>query len=86
MEFDLPLHLLLRAAMWIWLGAHHVHFDLTLSPSGAAGYLSYLPLGGLVLPILALRSGFKRVITKLDGEYSNLTGIRLFFSLFYATI
>ena len=76
----------IRAAMWIWLGAHHVHFDLTLSPSGAAGYLSYLPLGGLVLPILALRSGFKRVITKLDGEYSNLTGIRLFFSLFYATI
>jgi hypothetical protein len=26
------------------------------------------------------------VIAKLDGDYSNLTGVRLFFSLFYATL
>ena len=76
----------IRAAMWIWLGAHHVHFDLALSPSGVDGYLSYLPIGGLLLPILALRAGFKRVISKLDGEYSNLTGARLFFALFYAIL
>ena len=76
----------IRAAMWIWLGAHHVHFDLTLSPSGVAGYLSYLPIGGLILPILALRSGFKRAILKLEGDYSNLTGARLFYALFYAII
>lgn len=76
----------IRAAMWIWLGAHQVHFDLSLSPSGVAGYLSYLPIGGLLLPILALRAGFKRVVSKLDGEYSNLTGARLFFALFYAIL
>jgi hypothetical protein len=76
----------IRAAMWIWLGAHHVHFDLLLSPSGVDGYLSYLPIGGLLLPILALRAGFKRVISKLEGEYSNLTGVRLFFALFYAIL
>jgi hypothetical protein len=76
----------IRAAMWIWLGAHHVHFDLLLSPSGVDGYLSYLPIGGLLLPIVALRAGFKRVISKLDGEYSNLTGARLFFALFYAIL
>ena len=76
----------IRAAMWIWLAAHHVHFDLALSPSGVAGYLSYLPLGGLLLPILALRAGFKRVVSKLDGDYSNLTGARLFFALFYAIL
>jgi hypothetical protein len=76
----------IRAAMWIWLGAHHVHFDLSLSPSGVDGYLSYLPIGGLLLPIVALRAGFKRVISKLDGEYSNLTGARLFFALFYAIL
>lgn len=76
----------IRAAMWIWLGAHQVHFDLSLSPSGVDGYLSYLPIGGLLLPILALRAGFKRVISKLDGEYSNLTGARLFFALFYAIL
>ena len=76
----------IRAAMWIWLAAHHVHFDLALSPSGVAGYLSYLPLGALLLPIFALRAGFKRVVSKLDGDYSNLTGVRLFFALFYATL
>lgn len=76
----------IRAAMWIWLGAHHVHFDLALSPSGVDGYLSYLPIGGLLLPIVALRAGFKRVISKLDGDYSNLTGARLFFALFYAIL
>jgi len=76
----------IRAAMWIWLGAHHVHFDLSLSPTGVAGSLTYLPIGGLIFPILALRSGFKRTIAKLDGDYSNLTGARLFFSLFYAII
>jgi hypothetical protein len=72
--------------MWIWLGAHQVHFDLALSPSGVDGYLSYLPIGALLLPIMALRTGFKRVISKLDGEYSNLTGARLFFALFYAIL
>ena len=76
----------IRAAMWIWLAAHHIHFDLLLSPSGAAGYLSYLPLGALLLPIAALRAGFKRAIAKLEGDYSNLTGARLFFALFYAII
>jgi len=76
----------IRAAMWIWLGTHHVHFDLALSPSGVSGYLSYLPIGGLLLPIMALRAGFKRVVAKLDGDYSNLTGVRLFFSLFYAIL
>jgi hypothetical protein len=76
----------IRAAMWIWLGTHHVHFDLAISPSGVSGYLSYLPIGGLLLPIVALRAGFKRVVAKLDGDYSNLTGVRLFFSLFYAIL
>jgi hypothetical protein len=76
----------IRAALWIWLATHHVHFDLALSPSGVAGYLSYLPIAGLLLPIAALRAGFKRVVSKLDGDYSNLTGVRLFFALFYGTL
>ena len=76
----------IRAALWIWLAAHHVHFDLALSPSGVSGYLSYLPIGAVLLPILALRAGFKRVISKLDGDYTNLTGVRLFFGLFYSVL
>ena len=34
----------LRAALWIWLGAHQVPFSLLLPPANIAGYLSYLPL------------------------------------------
>ena len=76
----------IRAAIWLWLGAHHVHFDLTLSPSGAIGYLSYLPIGALFIVLFALRAGFRRVITKIDGDYSNLMGAKLFFALFYSLI
>jgi hypothetical protein len=76
----------IRAAIWLWLGAHHVHFDLTLSPSGAIGYLSYLPIGALFVVLFVLRSGFKRAITKLDGDYSNLMGAKLFFAFFYSLV
>ena len=55
-----------RAAIWLWLGAHHLAFNLTISAGAAAGWLTYLPLGALVFPILAIRSGFKRSIERLD--------------------
>ena len=51
----------IRAALWFLLAAHQV--PLTLSQ----GYLSYLPLGALVLPILATRSGYRRIVDEL-GE------------------
>ena len=58
----------LRAALWIWLGAHQIPFSLTLPPANSAGYLSYLPLGGVILPVLAIRSGIARIIYRLDGD------------------
>ena len=73
----------LRAALWIWLGAHHIPFSLLLPPANLAGYLSYLPLGGIIFPILAIRSGMKRVIDRLDHDSSLLPLARILFSLQY---
>jgi len=58
----------LRAALWIWIGAHQIPFSLALPPSGLDGYLSYLPLGALVFPVLAIRSGISRTIERLDND------------------
>ena len=75
-----------RAAMWIWLGAHHVPFRLVLPPAGQSGFLSYLPLGALVFPFLAARSGFTRVKNHLDIGERSLRLSRSLFTIFYALI
>ena len=30
----------IRAAMWVWLGIHHIPFSLSLPPAAVEGYLS----------------------------------------------
>jgi hypothetical protein len=73
----------LRAALWIWIGAHSIPFDLSLPPSGLAGHLSYLPLGALIFPVLAIRNGVARTIERLDND-SSLVGIaRAVFAVSY---
>ena len=72
----------IRAALWLWIGAHHIPFSLTLA-GNAPGYLSYLPIGALVIPFLALYSGFKRAINKLHMDYHSVNSVRLIFSLIY---
>ena len=74
----------LRAALWIWLGAHQVPISLALPPANIAGYLSYLPLGAVVLPIFAIRSGFNRVIDRLDHNTATLPLARLLFAAQYS--
>lgn len=76
----------IRGAIWIWLGAHHIPFQLALPPAGIAGYLTYLPIGGLVLPLLVIRSSFSRALEKLKGDYHDLNSVRLNFSILYALI
>lgn len=76
----------IRAASWIWLGAHNIPFSLQLPPSGAAGYLSYLPLGGLVLPFISIRNGLSRTLEKLTGDYASVASVRLIFSATYTLI
>jgi len=56
----------IRAALWLWLGAHHVPFNLNLPPGHVAGFLSYLPIGALLFPVLAIRSSMKRIYDAVD--------------------
>ncbi|CAB5042556.1 unannotated protein [freshwater metagenome] len=76
----------LRAALWIWLGAHQIPFSLALPPANAAGLLSYLPLGAIVVPVLAIRSGTSRMIDRLDGDASLVPLARMCFALLYTGV
>jgi len=73
----------LRAALWIWIGAHQVPFSLALPPSGLAGYFSYLPLGALIFPVLAIRNGLTRTIQRLDNDPSLVAPARMIFAIAY---
>jgi len=76
----------IRGAVWIWLGAHHIPFQLALPPTGIAGYLTYLPVGGVILPIFAIRSAFNRAIDRLQGDFHDINGVRIIFSALYAAV
>ena len=73
----------LRAALWIWIGAHQIPFSLSLPPSGLDGYLSYLPLGALIFPVLAIRNGISRTIERLDNDSSLVASARTVFAFSY---
>ena len=73
----------LRAALWIWIGAHQIPFSLSLPPSGLDGYLSYLPLGALIFPVLAVRNGIARTIERLDNDSSLVAPARGIFAIIY---
>jgi hypothetical protein len=73
----------IRAAIWLWLGAHHIPFFVT---GVANGYLSYLPIGAMFLPFFALRYGFSIAFSKLHGDFHNLNSVRTIFSLQYALL
>jgi hypothetical protein len=73
----------LRAALWIWIGAHQIPFSLALPPSGLNGYLSYLPLGALIFPVLAIRNGIARTIERLDNDSSLSGPARVIFAICY---
>lgn len=76
----------IRGAVWIWLGAHHLPFQLALPPTSLPGYLTYLPLGGLVLPFLVIRSAFNRAIDRLQGDFHDINQVRAIFSTLYALL
>jgi hypothetical protein len=72
----------IRAAIWLWVGAHHIPFSLSLA-GGVPGYLSYLPIGAVVIPFLALRSGFSHAINKLHMDYHSIDSVRIIFATIY---
>lgn len=57
-----------RGATWIFLGAHAIPFHLHIPPSGVEGWLTYLPLGAMLLPTFAIASGAKRTIEKENSD------------------
>ena len=76
----------IRGAVWIWLGAHHIPFQLALPPTGIAGYLTYLPIGAIFLPFIVIRTSFLRALDRLKGDYHDLNSVRLIFSTLYALL
>ena len=52
----------LRAALWLFLAAHHVPLQLSLSNATLSGMLGFLPLGALVVPYLTAKSGYNRMV------------------------
>ena len=76
----------IRGAVWIWLGAHHIPFQLALPPTGIEGYLTYLPIGAIFLPFIVIRNSFLRALDRLKGDYHDLNSVRLIFSSLYALL
>lgn len=71
----------MRVAGWLFLAAHHIPFDLLLPPTGKVGVFSYLPLGALIFPFLAIRSGFIRARNQLEDDVRGARDLRLMRSL-----
>ena len=59
----------LRAALWFFLIAHHIPLDLSLSNNAISGALTYFTIGALLIPFLAIRSGYRKIIEE-QGEFA----------------
>jgi len=73
----------IRAAMWVWLGIHRIPFSLSIPPAAVEGYLSFLPVGGLIFPFFTVRSSFSRIVQKLDKDTHLVNIARVHFTLIY---
>lgn len=56
----------LRAAIWFFLVAHHIPLDLSLSNTALTGDLTFFPIGALLIPFLAVRSAYQRMLAVLE--------------------
>jgi len=56
----------LRAAVWLWLGTHLTPFNILSNEVN--GYLSYLPIGAVIFPWLAIKNGFNRANETLGNR------------------
>ena len=72
----------MRAAVWIWLGAHLTPFELSGSLTQSAGYLSVLPLAAILFPMWAVRRTFQRVVEVAP----KIRAARIFYVFFYTLI
>jgi MFS family permease len=77
----------LRAALWFFLIAHHIPLDLSLSNSAISGTFTYFPIGALLIPFLAIRSGYRKIVEEY-GEFDSRgkRNLILALSLSYAVL
>ena len=59
-----------RGALWIFLGSHAIPFSLHIPPSNVEGWLTYLPLGAMLLPAIGITNGARKMLEKTANEYS----------------
>ena len=71
----------MRAAVWLWLGAHLTPFNI--ESNQVNGYLSFLPIGAAILPLLAIRNGFSRVAQSLENRKISRSYFILIYLLVY---
>ena len=75
----------LRAAIWFFLVAHHVPLNLSFSNETMSGALTFFPIGALLIPFLAIRSGIKRLSEERDvSTLRNKRSLVLSLALTYA--
>ena len=75
----------LRAAIWFFLVAHHVPLNLSFSNETISGALTFFPIGALLIPFLAIKSGIKRLSEERDvSTLRNKRSLVLSLALTYA--
>ena len=77
----------IKAAVWLWLGAHHIPFNINFQSSATNGLLTYLPIGAMLCPYFAIRVGFRRSIEKIQPTQNHVIRQVIFsFALCYSLI
>jgi hypothetical protein len=74
----------MRAALWLWLGSHLTPFYITTNE--ITGYLSYLPLGAVILPWLSMRVGYRRVVAVIENKKISRTYFILTYLFSYSLL
>ena len=59
-----------RGAIWIFLASHAIPFSLHIPPSSVVGWLTYLPLGAMILPAIGITTGARKAIDRSGSESS----------------
>ena len=74
----------MRAAVWLWLGTHLTPFNIL--SNGVNGYLSYLPIGAVIFPWLAIKNGFNRANETLANRKTSRAYFILNYVLLYTIL
>jgi hypothetical protein len=74
----------MRAAVWLWLGAHLAPFNITSNE--ITGYLSFLPIGAAVLPWLSMRVGYRRVNAVIGNKKVSRSYFIMAYLIVYLTL